>query len=40
MPIDSVAGALIGTAVGDAWGLPFEGLAARLAQYRLGTVDR
>ena len=37
---DHVAGCLIGTAVGDAIGLPYEGLSGRRAQKLLGPPDR
>lgn len=37
---DHIAGCLIGTAVGDAIGLPYEGLSKKRAQKLLGTPDR
>ena len=42
MPIntDAIAGCLIGTAVGDALGLPYEGLSAQRAPRLLGPPDR
>lgn len=42
MPInaDAIAGCLIGTAVGDALGLPYEGLSAQRAERLLGPPDR
>ncbi len=36
----AVVGAILGTAVGDAIGLPYEGLSRRRAQRLLGTPDR
>lgn len=38
--VDCIAGCLIGTAVGDAIGLPYEGLSPRRAQRLLGPPDR
>ncbi|SFI18124.1 ADP-ribosylglycohydrolase family protein [Planctomicrobium piriforme] len=40
MQSEALAGCLIGTAVGDALGLPYEGLAPRRAQRLLGPPDR
>jgi ADP-ribosyl-[dinitrogen reductase] hydrolase len=37
---DRVAGALLGTAVGDALGLPCEGMSAKRIARRFGTLDR
>jgi ADP-ribosyl-[dinitrogen reductase] hydrolase len=37
---DRVAGALLGTALGDALGLPCEGMSVRSINKRFGTVDR
>lgn len=37
---DQIAGCLLGTAVGDALGLPYEGLSRRRAQRLLGAPDR
>lgn len=39
-PHDRVAGALLGVALGDALGLPFEGLSALRVRRRAGTFDR
>lgn len=38
--IDALAGAILGCAVGDALGLPYEGLSKRRAARLLGTPDR
>lgn len=39
-PTDSIHGCLLGTAVGDALGLPYEGLTPRRAKRMLGPPDR
>jgi len=36
----AIVGSLLGTAVGDALGLPYEGLSPRRAERMLGTPDR
>lgn len=40
MNTDAIAGSLVGTAVGDALGLPYEGLSAHRAPRLLGPPDR
>ena len=40
MSRDAIAGCLLGTAVGDAIGLPYEGLSRRRAERMLGPPDR
>src|SRR5687768_1032701 len=40
MPDDPIIGCLLGTAVGDAMGLPYEGLSRRRAARLLGPPDR
>lgn len=37
---DAISGSLLGTAIGDALGLPYEGLAPRRAKRMLGPPDR
>src|SRR3954454_2822728 len=37
---DRLAGTLLGTALGDAWGLPAEGMSAGAIARRFGRVDR
>src|SRR5438067_10801609 len=38
--MDRLAGTLLGTALGDALGLPAEGLSARAIDQRFGRMDR
>lgn len=38
--VDSIHGCLLGTAIGDALGLPYEGLSPRRAKRMLGPPDR
>lgn len=40
MTVDPIEGCIVGTAVGDAMGLPYEGLSRRRAQALLGPPDR
>ena len=40
MTDDPIGGCLFGTAVGDALGLPYEGLAPQRAARKLGKPDR
>ena len=40
MSVDPISGCLLGTALGDALGLPYEGLSRRRALRLLGRPDR